>query len=51
VQGKSGLDRMSIGAAKRSDLSPCRVCDPDALDAPPEPEEQDAERSEEPATV
>src|SRR5436190_21181449 len=31
VQGKPGLDRMSIDSAKRSDLSPCRVADPDPL--------------------
>lgn len=53
VQGKPGLDRMSIEAAKRSDLSPCRVCDPDSLDAPaPDSEDgESSERSEEHATV
>ena len=52
VQGKSGLDRMSIGAAKRSDLSPCRVCDPDSKDAAPEPGDDDAsDRAEERAAV
>jgi TRAP-type C4-dicarboxylate transport system permease small subunit len=57
VQGGEALDRMPIEAATRSDLSPCRVCDPDAV-----PEVADSESSgdesassqarlEEPATV
>jgi hypothetical protein len=55
VQGKEGLDRMPIEAARRSDLSPCRVCDPDALAEQPPEASDDAEasddREEAPASV
>jgi hypothetical protein len=28
IQGKAGLDRLTLGVAQSSGLSPCRVCDP-----------------------
>jgi len=37
IQGKEGLERMSVKAAQSSGLSPCRVCDPDAMSLEGEP--------------
>jgi hypothetical protein len=48
---------MPIDSAKRSGLSPCRVCDPDKVeepaeaDADAEPSDDGEVRAEEPATV
>ena len=60
IQGKEGLERLPVRAAHASGLSPCRVCDPDAMPTEsaqaskdvPAGEDADAHsRTEEPAGV
>ncbi|MFL5798160.1 MAG: hypothetical protein ACJ77A_09530 [Actinomycetota bacterium] len=51
IQGKEGLDRLSIEAARSSGLSPCRVCDPDRMASSGEAVESDGDTMEHRAAV